>query len=321
MPGPTWGRPVPGATGADDTLLRLAIEYAKAILGDRLDIGLPVLEGFCEQLSASLAFHQGQFEQAGKPSDRQSVIGELRRGHFAFGTREDCDLLADFFVARLYGARIGAAAKVFTDRFGEAIHSWARRYAPDDPDLADSILADLLLPRARSGPRIDSYKAQGPLDGWLRQVVLSQAARRRRQRGVVVPVGVDTAPHPVPDLGPGPDEQYARKDCAEILFPLFRQVLGDLPKRERLVLMMALVDGVPQRRIAELLRLPQYTVSRVKSRAIDRVHRVFFALAREARGMGNQSVRDCLDLLLDGFPGVELDLPAEEAPAEEGGGP
>jgi len=313
----------------DDVLTRLTDQYARAILGEPLADESPVGQLCCEQLDVVLAFHQKQFRDAGKPADRDTVVESLQNGEFAFGRRAGCDLLADFFLARFYGQKLEAAARHFITRFEKPIRGWARRFGPNDNELADSILGDLLLPRVRVGPRIDSYRAEAPLDSWLRQVVYSQAQRRYRERSRMVEAGAgggDLTEQVSDGVGgeacPLPDERYVEQDCTNQLAPLFRRAMSVLGERERTVLMLAVVDGVPQNRVARLLQVPEYTISRLKTRAIERVHQQFYRIARQIEGMDNESIRGCLELILKAFPGTELGLipeGGEESEAPDAG--
>ena len=305
---------------------RLVSTYAARLLAHELSD--PVLLGRARQRVCSvLRYHSEQYDQAGKPCEPETLIEDLGRGRFAFGTRADCDLWEDLFLALFFGAGMNEAAEAFRRRFADQLARWARRYGGRDTELADDLMADLLLPRAETGPRIETYQAHGPLDSWLRQVVRSQADRRRRERGVVV-----TTPDPEGHRGGDdrlaysasdyrrviPDEQYARQDCARHLAPVLNRVLDELTPRQRAVLLLSVADGVPQNQIARLLDVADYKVSRLKTEAIETVRRRFFAEARQVSQMDDETLRGCLHMVMDAFPRTGFSVVSDDG--ERAGG-
>ena len=282
-------------------------------------------EGVRRRVRDVLHYHAQQYAHAGSPCPAETLIANLGRGQFAFGSRPDHDLWCDVFLAFLLAERIERGVHLFRHRFTDQIAQWCKRYGQDDAELADDLLADLLLPRAQSGPRIESYRAHGPLDSWLREVVRTQAHRRRRARGVVLAV-----PESPSRGGPAgrsvcggaqhrvamPDDQYLRDDCTRHLAPVLNRVLAELTPRQRTVLLLSAADGVPQSRIGKLLGVPYYTVSRLKSKAIETVRRRFFRLARQVSRMDDEAVWSCLRLILDAFPQSGLRIARHGTPPD-----
>ena len=308
---------------AVDRIDRLVATYAARIVSRKVDD--PDLLGRARDcVRRVLCYHVEQYRLAEKPCDPEALIEHLAQGRFALGTRPDCDLWADLFLALFFGEGMDEAAEAFHRRFADQLTRWARRYGAGDHDLADDLMADLLLPRASAGPRIETYLAHGPLESWLRQVVRSQADRRRRRRGVVVsPPEADGHQDSHDNLTFSasqyqtviPDEQYAHQECTRHLAPLFTRVLDELDPQERAVLLLSVADGVAQNRVAQLLGVPDYKVSRLKSQAIETVRRRFFALARQTLQMDEEVVQGCLRLIMDAFPQAGLRVVGDDDPA------
>ena len=272
----------------------------------------------CDQRPEALAalyarildYHQGQFTAADRDGSTDVLITALGEGQFAYGQRPGVNLWEDVALATLVGQGAEDATVVFRERFAERVGQWQRRYCPRDPFTVEDFLADLLLPRQRSGPRIESYRGHGPLESWLKQVFISLCHKRREAQLSQLPAntasGADEAEsdplQQVPADDDPPDERYARYECREKLAPLIAECLGRLDDRRRQVLMLSVIDGVPQKRVAQLFGVPEYKITRLKHSAVKRVADAFAALARRTARLTTAGVRRCLDLLLERFP-------------------
>jgi len=302
-------------TAGDDHCFDTCIsEYAEQILSQALDGDGPAMLLCRRRLHAALDYHRGRFESAwDRPVGDEELVSHLRCGEFAVGRRDGYDLVGDVIMAALLEAQVDGAARAFDRRFRPQIDQWAGRFAAADPEVADDLIADLLLPRQTSGPRIGTYKGQGPLDGWLKQVLISQVHRRRRHRGPVLTAdGTRAADEPglsalTKVRSTDPTEEYARRECTEKLAPAFAGMFDILDEAHRTVLFMAVVDGVEQKKIAALFGVPAYKITRMKQSAIEKVARGFYTYARTTLRMGGGAVRDCLRLILERFPSAELE--------------
>jgi RNA polymerase sigma factor (sigma-70 family) len=278
------------------------------------DDGAAVLS-FC---AAVLEHHVGQFRAAGKLAEAASVIAALEHGEFAYGRRGDVNLWDDVVLVSLVAARHDSAVQAFRRRFEASVAGWATRYAAREEITVEDFIADLLLPREKSGPRIQAYAGRGPLDGWLKQVFISLAHKRRAKRlaevrgraGVAARAAVDRgegegAVDPLERLVDGagpPDERQAQHECQEKLAPVIAECMERVPQRERLVLQMAVLDGVPQAKLAQIFSVPEYKITRLKQAAIRSIVDTFSAVARRVSRLADEGARRCVELLLEHYP-------------------
>lgn len=269
-----------------------------------------VTAGLVAGFEAALRWHCAAFAAAGKRNEPAIVARALAIGEFAAGRRFDVNLWDDLALALLLQHRDGLATEAFRERFATRIAAWERRHSAGSALGWEEFLADLLLPRERSGPRVAAYAGHGPLDGWLKQVYISICHKRREGeaphvRGRVTWGDEQDSEHEHSRFvarDEEPDDRFARLECAEKLRPLIDESLRALGDPDRTMLMMIVVDGVRQNQVAALFGLRDYEVARRKQRALRRVANTFFEAAKRIAKLCADEVRECLRLLLDRFP-------------------
>ncbi len=266
----------------------------------------PVRDHMVDAIAGSLAHHCGQFQAHGQVLTPREVSLRLAEGGFAARPFAGCNLWLDIILAAGLAGGLDAAAQLFRTMYDEDVHSWSRRYGRGDATLAEDFLPDLLIPRKRSGPRIETYKGHAPLRAWLKQVLRSVADRRRESSEVVVDVDqVDpqsirgSATGSTGDLDPG--EAYAAQDCREKIQPLLQQAFGALTDQEHNVVMMSVIDNVPQTKIAQVFGVPNYKITRIKQSSFKKLRETMYSLAKSASELGVKAARDCISLLLARF--------------------
>lgn len=271
------------------------------------------------RFAVALLIHRARFREAGREDDPDIVLDALGHGRFALGRRNDVNLWDDLALAALLGHPSGAGVERFRARFEGMIAAWNARYAQGEEVTLEDFVADLLLPREKTPARIRKYRGRGPLDGWLQQVFISICHKRRgkglverrpRARGdgrrppLAAAPGDDVAEpwDHIADPTDPPDERYARYECAAKLLPVFRECVERAPQDQRMVLLMAVVDDVPQTKLAQLMGVRDYKIVRLKQAAIRAIRRVINEIARRVARIGDNAVRLCLELLLERFP-------------------
>ncbi|QDV91092.1 hypothetical protein RAS2_21820 [Phycisphaerae bacterium RAS2] len=258
-----------------------------------------------EVLGAALAYHLDQFRAQGRPVSPDEAARALSQGRFAARPFDGCNLWHDIMLAVFLSARDAEAVALFRARFKRDLQIWAGKYACGDAEAAEDFLGDLLLPREKSGPRIDSYKGHAPLVAWLKQVFRTQADRRRlaagpaaqsfqyseRERGGSLEIA---------DAGAiDPADEYAAKDCRKRLMPMFRDVFSVLTSEENAIVKMSLVDHVPGVKIGQLLGMRDYQVTRVRQSALEKLRSRFLELASTTARLSHEAVKSCVELLLN----------------------
>jgi DNA-directed RNA polymerase specialized sigma24 family protein len=301
-------------TMAREPILALVAEALRRMGLREDELSSDGFQGVVKCFDAALEYHRQTFAAASKRSDVEYVAAALGRGEFAAGRRDDVNLWDDVALAALLAQGNDRAMEVFRRRFAGSVGGWERRYSRRQPYGLEDFVGDLLLPREVAGPRIQTYKGHGPLDGWLRQVYLS-VCEKRRARDAAAPIPWGLSPDGSDDGelcarhdgrgsdgADGPDERYARLECAERLAPVMKECIAGLDDELRLVLMMAVVDDVPQKHIADVLHWPEYKVTRAKQKAIRVSTQRFMDIARDRGRMASESVQECITLLLQKYP-------------------
>lgn len=256
---------------------------------------------------SALEHHVGQFSEFGRPVAARQAAELLAEGRFAARPFEGCNLWHDIALAVCLAAREEEAVGLFHQRFDHEIQIWVGRYAGKDAEAAQDFLGDLILPREKSGPRIESYKGHAPLVAWLKQVFRSQADRRRKamRLPVVSLSGTRDDDREHMNVADGrqadPQDDYAARDCRQHMQPILSQVFGILSPEEHAVVMMSVVDEVPQVKIAQLLGVRDYKVTRIKQTAFERLQARFLELARTASRLTEMAVRECVALIISKF--------------------
>lgn len=290
-------------TAATESLKELG--YDPSLLADQT---LKTIETTLDNVVAN---HQELFQSADKAADGLAVFEALACGEFSRGPRPNVKLWEDVTLATLLALHDEQAARLFCERYAQQVSGWEFRFSHGTPFSVEEFLADLLLPRKRAGPRITGYAGLGPFDGWLKQVYRSICDKRRKKQagpGGEPFLSIESSPenqHRATSMKSdedAPDERYARNECAELLAPVIRDCIGVLDDFHRQVLFMSVVDGVQQTKIAQLYGVEGYDITRMKQRAIKHVSDAFFEIASRSSQAADESLRLCIDLLLERFP-------------------
>jgi RNA polymerase sigma factor (sigma-70 family) len=159
------------------------------------------------------------------------------------GTREDDTRV----LARVADGDAGALTELY-ERYARPLFAFIYRLA-GDRGTAEEILQDTLLAVWRSA---GTYQSRSSVSTWLFGVARRQA--HNRLRGVPPPLAAE--PSDGADPLPGPEELAVGDDRV-------RAALARLPLAQREVVVLAFLDGLSHREIAEVLEIP---VGTVKSR-------------------------------------------------------
>lgn len=186
-----------------------------------------------------------------------------------------------------------------------------------DPLVVDEtkqrVRARLLVAAPGDAPRISEYRGQGSLAAWLRVVAVRELIETHR-------AGHHAAALPDDDDLPAPTMALLSPEIAadqERLVPAvrlaFRTALGNLPPRDRTLLKLHYVDGLPLERIGALYQVNKGTVSRWLAAIRARLSDDVLDLVRRSTGVSPEETRSLLRLLQSQ---VELSLRAlrDEAP-------
>jgi RNA polymerase sigma factor (sigma-70 family) len=155
------------------------------------------------------------------------------------------------------------AQRALYARYAPTMLGVARRYARSLEE-AEDILQDAFV---KVFTRLDSFRAEGSLEGWIRRVVVTTAlSAYERDRNLRRAQDIETAYH----LS-SPDADALEKLSVEEVFRLIDQ----LPDGCRVVLLLYTVDGYAHAEIAEMLGITESTskaqLSKARSRLVQLV--------------------------------------------------
>ena len=147
----------------------------------------------------------------------------------------------------------------------EAVYRWALRYAAGQRSLAEDLTHDVFVKLWEHLPRL---KDQGELAPWLFRVTANLAISRIRREGALGKLkAVFSLAGDERDDDASPDQTMQRQEDSQAAL----EVLKRLPAKERVVLVMKLIDGKSQREVAEALSMSEGYVSKLVARGLARV--------------------------------------------------
>ncbi len=142
-----------------------------------------------------------------------------------------------------------AAQELLYARYAPGLFAVCRRYAPTR-EQAEDLLQEAFIRGFRA---LGQYRADGPLEGWLRRIVVRTAinqfhaaAARPRETDLTEAADLSSADH----------DALAHLSADDL-----RDVIRQLPDGYRLVLNLYCFEGYAHREIAEMLHIDERTSS------------------------------------------------------------
>jgi RNA polymerase sigma-70 factor (ECF subfamily) len=123
-----------------------------------------------------------------------------------------------------------------------------RRYACDQKE-AEDILQESFIKVFSS---LDQYRFEGPLEGWIRRIVVHTALRTVQKKRIYY-ADIDDHPENVPALSVGPDA-IANLSVEELV-----KLISHLPDGYRLVFNLYVLEGYDHKEIATILGITSAT--------------------------------------------------------------
>jgi RNA polymerase sigma-70 factor, ECF subfamily len=152
--------------------------------------------------------------------------------------------------------------------------------APIADDVRQILLERLFVGSADSPPKIGTYSGRGPLSAWIRVAAVRAAQSLRRSEHPSSEPGPDDALDAlVPSIDPELDALKLR--YAATFNAALKEAFAALPPRDRTLLKLHYVDGVPVERIASSYGAHRVSASRWLSAARARVLEATVRLVRE----------------------------------------
>ena len=119
----------------------------------------------------------------------------------------------------------------------------------------------LLMPGPQGPPRIAGYAGQGPLRSWLKAAAIRHALNLKRPGHREDPIEAGRLAE-LPIAAPSPELALIRRRHKQHFTEAFAAALAGLEPRERTLLKLHTLDGVPLDQIAPLYKRDKSTISR-----------------------------------------------------------
>lgn len=147
------------------------------------------------------------------------------------------------------------AQKRLYDLFARRMFGVCLRYAPDQQSAEDFLQEGFI----RVFMKLDSFRSQGSLEGWIRRIVVNTSLEMLRKKDVLrYSVDIDTQP----DL-PGEADDLPDEISGEVLLGHIQQ----MPAGFRTVFNLYAVEELPHREIAAMLGISEGTSKSQYARA------------------------------------------------------
>lgn len=182
------------------------------------------------------------------------------------------EILHDIFLACACGCGIPGALQSFREQYLGVVATAVRSFDAS-PQFADEIyqrLSETLFVPGPSGEaKIHRYKGQGPLGGFVRTSarrigmrVSTALARFQGEEALIQQFSQASAL----------DATLAKLECRDAINRALSVALRQLPRRDRLILRMNLIERISTTRIAAMYKVSQPTVSRWIQRTAKTIH-------------------------------------------------
>lgn len=171
--------------------------------------------------------------------------------------------LADLFLSCACAAGDPAALRELDLTISSGVRRWVARI-DNSPSFADDVAQALrerlLIGSTEGGPQIAAYSGRGPLGGWLRVAAVRTALNQRTfsERTQAREAAAELSATPSGD----PELDFLREQHRASLEEALREAVQSLPRDDRTLLRLNLLDGLSTERLAALLKVHKATAAR-----------------------------------------------------------
>jgi RNA polymerase sigma-70 factor (ECF subfamily) len=144
------------------------------------------------------------------------------------------------------------------------VYQWCLRYGGGNASFAEDVTHDVFVKLLE---HIDELDNPGDLGGWLYRVAANLSVSRLRRTKSILARFLPAYRAEIDGSQAPPDLLFEQREAAAAAMTTLRT----LPGRERVVMVMKLLDGKSQREIAEALSVTEGYVSKLYARAWERI--------------------------------------------------
>ena len=208
-------------------------------------------------------------------------------------------IAADIYLACACLHDVPGALQRFLDAYDATIRS-AVRAIDATPTFADEVrqrLAEtMFVAFGGKAPRISQYAGKGPLGGWVRSSARRIALRLHSQQRPGRNVAVAAVDHKS-STGHSPDVLYIDARHRPEFESALQRAIANLPRRERLLLRLHLLEGLSLSRIAKMQSVTQPTVTRWLQKARDDIVAAMRGALRDRIGVNDSEFESIVGLI------------------------
>ncbi|MEW6742580.1 MAG: hypothetical protein AB1486_07460 [Planctomycetota bacterium] len=231
----------------------------------------------------------------------RSAARELLRERDAGAPESELDLQAflppfpeDLYVATACAPPTSSeeAWRTLQTFFRPSLRAFAvdRFRALDADELLTSLVTYLWLPAPRGPSPLESYGGQGPLEGWLRRVLVTVAGRTLCAPRAKEPSGSVDVPCLAGGVVEEPAAAIARRELDAVLREEVKTAFASLEVGQANVLRWRVLDSLENREVARRVGVSAGQATRIYQAALGRM-RVALNRALHARGLTEDDVR------------------------------
>jgi RNA polymerase sigma-70 factor len=170
----------------------------------------------------------------------------------------------DLFLAMACSRQDRIAWEYFADEYLPLLRKFSTQ-ACGDPGEGEDLAQEITVKMLKEGNRLSGYNGRGSLAGWLRSAVAHAAIDRFRRARRLVSLEDISQNRDLADLinpGEGEGEEFLDSRWAPVVSNAVSESLSRLAARDRLVLILYYLRGVPLLAIGRQFRIHEATVSR-----------------------------------------------------------
>lgn len=278
----------------DEVLRRLSDRcrpWVEGILGRKWT---PAVEAdpYVNRAWTCVGFHGPRFAN-GEQVSLEHILDRLEQGNLGYERRQS-NILKDVSFAEALLQRENHAAEQFDQDYMPCLKRVAHRLVGvQGVEMVDNFLAELILPRESSPPRLASYLGKTSLQSWLKAVVSNFCHGRGRVRNMTqLPEEADPVS---PQTNTG---EVDSSGCTDLLRPFFSRSVFSIPIEDRLLLKFLVLDEVPQNVVARVLGIHSGNVTRRRQRAAERIWEQL--RSETTRSQNAAQIRGCMEMVLTG---------------------
>jgi hypothetical protein len=202
--------------------------------------------------------------------------------------------LFDVVLAQAFENGEAKAAEMFESEYKPFIEGVARRVGGQPAvEAVRNFGADLLLPRPESPPPITTYKGRTSLRNWLGSVVTKHLISLNRSPASKV----QSLAGDVADQNRSPSAGELT-ECLSLLRPVLSEAICAVSAEDRVLILMLVMDGVPQKELARSLNIHPGNVTRRRQSIANAIWQRVLALG--TRLTESTRFQECLESVLSG---------------------